>query len=104
MPKSGVSTEFKQAAHQGIRTEVSTDPHAGIRATRQDGAALADHVEHRVRAGQVHQNLDGAQKYLKFIMQDEPNLAFPHAIPGVCPVTKSVATSPRFADAPILKQ
>ena len=52
----------------------------------------------------MHQNLDGAQKYLKFIMQDEPNLAFLHSIPGVFPVTKSVAASPNFADDPTLKQ
>ncbi len=54
--------------------------------------------------GKSAKNLDGAQKYLKFIMQDEPSLAFLHSIPGVFPVTKSVAASPNFTDDPILKQ
>src|SRR5689334_19025934 len=54
--------------------------------------------------GKSARNLDGAHKYLKFIMRDEPNLAFLHSIPGVFPVTKSVAASPSFTDDPILKQ
>jgi ABC-type glycerol-3-phosphate transport system substrate-binding protein len=54
--------------------------------------------------GKGTKNLDGAKKYLAFIMQDEPNLAFLHSIAGVFPVTKSVAASPKFADHPILKQ
>jgi ABC-type glycerol-3-phosphate transport system substrate-binding protein len=54
--------------------------------------------------GKGTKNLDGAKKYLAFILQDEPNLAFLHSIAGVFPVTKSVAASPSFADHPILKQ
>jgi multiple sugar transport system substrate-binding protein len=54
--------------------------------------------------GKGTKNLDGAKKYLAFIMQDEPNLAFLHSIAGVFPVTKSVAASPKFTDHPILKQ
>ncbi len=54
--------------------------------------------------GKTAKNLDGARKYLKFIMQDEPNLEFLHSIAGVFPVTKSVAASPKFPDNPILKQ
>ena len=54
--------------------------------------------------GKGTRNLDGARKYLAFILQDEPNLAFLHSIAGVFPVTRSVAASPSFADHPILKQ
>jgi multiple sugar transport system substrate-binding protein len=54
--------------------------------------------------GKSAKNLEGAKKYLSFIMQDEPNLAFLHSIAGVFPVTKSVAASPKFSDQPILKQ
>ena len=54
--------------------------------------------------GKGSKNLDGARKYLAFIMQDEPNLDFLHSIAGVFPVTKSVAASPKFPDHPILKQ
>jgi len=54
--------------------------------------------------GKGSKNLDGARKYLSFIMQDEPSLAFMHSIAGVFPVTRSVAASPKFPDHPILKQ
>jgi multiple sugar transport system substrate-binding protein len=54
--------------------------------------------------GKTAKNLDGAKKYLNFIMQDEPSLAFLHSIAGVFPVTKSVAAAPSFSDNPILKQ
>jgi len=54
--------------------------------------------------GKGSKNLDGARKYLSFIMQDEPNLAFLHSIAGVFPVTRSLAASPRFPEHPILKQ
>jgi ABC-type glycerol-3-phosphate transport system substrate-binding protein len=54
--------------------------------------------------GKGAKNLEGAKKYLAFIMQDEPNLAFLHSIAGVFPVTKSVSASPKFSEHPILKQ
>jgi multiple sugar transport system substrate-binding protein len=54
--------------------------------------------------GKGAKNLDGARKYLAFIMQDEPNLGFLHSIAGVFPVTRSLAASPRFPEHPILKQ
>jgi multiple sugar transport system substrate-binding protein len=54
--------------------------------------------------GKGTKNLDGARKYLNFIMQDEPHLAFLHSIAGVFPVTKSVAASPKFPENPILRQ
>jgi len=54
--------------------------------------------------GKGSKNLDGARKYLTFIMQDEPNLDFLHSIAGVFPATKSVAASPKFPEQPILKQ
>jgi len=54
--------------------------------------------------GKGAKNLDGAKKYLKFIMQDEPTIAFLHSIAGVFPVTMSAAASPKFLENPILKQ
>jgi multiple sugar transport system substrate-binding protein len=54
--------------------------------------------------GKGSANLEGAKKYLTFIMQDEPHLGFLHSIAGVFPVTKSVADSPKFLEHPILKQ
>jgi multiple sugar transport system substrate-binding protein len=54
--------------------------------------------------GKSGKNLDGARKYLSFIMQDEPHLAFLHSIAGVFPVTRSMAASPRFPENAILKQ
>lgn len=54
--------------------------------------------------GKNTKNLEGAKKYLNFMMQDEPHLAFLHTIAGVFPVTKSVASSPKFLENPILSQ
>jgi multiple sugar transport system substrate-binding protein len=54
--------------------------------------------------GKNTKNLEGAKKYLNFIMQDEPHLGFLHSIAGVFPVTKAVAASPKFMENPILKQ
>lgn len=54
--------------------------------------------------GKSAKNLEGAKKYLSFIMQDEPNRAFLHSIVGVFPATRSLANSPKFLDNPILSQ
>lgn len=54
--------------------------------------------------GKDSKNPDGAKLFLKFIIQDEPELEFLHSIAGVFPVTKSIAASPKFVDNPVLKQ
>lgn len=54
--------------------------------------------------GKDSKNPDGAKLFLKFIIQDDPELEFLHSIAGVFPVTTSIAASPKFLDNPIMKQ
>lgn len=71
-------------------------------AGKQKATPITSNIGYAI--GKSAQNKDGAKKYLTFIQGDEPALGFMHSIAGVFPVTKSLASSPKLLDHPILKQ